>query len=347
MYKVKKKICIAISCIFIFGIITGCHQKEINESPISKEPIQEAIVPDSAQKENLIGTSEGESDNIQTTIEINPLNQTKITEMIIERADKKMVTVTDPEVVDIVKEKLSKIKVKKLSPEQEESFLDNKQRHAAGYTYNLTFRDEANETKSYAVLLFNRDNKALMLVDVKTMMSNGISVSYANIDNEETLDYIQDIYSIAAEETYNDFLDKAKEKGINKKMLNILGNLGFGEEKILNLSSDELALIFAPGTHLDGGGFDPNEQQKGELAKNGIDTYMSVILGNLGYEYEEMLELSPEEIDFIFPNTELIANLVARGYEEEELQIWVVPWSGETYKEIIKEALQKLEIKTD
>ena len=37
---------------------------------------------------------------------------------------------------------------------------------------------------------------------------------------------------------------------------------------------------------------------------------MSVMLANLGYEYEEMLELSPGEIDFIFPNTELIANLV-------------------------------------
>lgn len=46
----------------------------------------------------------------------------------------------------------------------------------------------------------------------------------------------------------------------------------------------------------------------------------------------------------MFPNTELIANLVARGYGEDELQIWVVPWSGKTYKETIEEAMQKPEV---
>ena len=281
---------------------------------------------------------------VKTTSEINPLDQTIITEIIIERADNKMVTITDPKVIENVIGKLTKIKVKRLSPEQEELFFDNKLRDVAGYTYNLTLRDEANQTKSYATLLFNSDNKALMLVDVKTMMSNRRAVSYANIDDQETLEYIQEIYTIAATEISKDFLNKAKKKGINKEMLRILGNLGFGEEEILNIPSDKMAQIFAPGTHLDGGGFDPNEKQKAELAKIGIDTSMSVILANLGYEYEEMLRLSPKEIDFIFPNTELIANLVARGYEEEELQIWMVPWSGKTYKEIIEEAMQKPEV---
>jgi hypothetical protein len=253
-----------------------------------------------------------------------------------------MVTVTDSKVIDTVVEKLSKIKIKKLSPEQEEVFLDNKQRHAAGNTYGLTFRDEGNEIKAYVMLLFNRDNKALMLIDVETMMNNNSIVYYANInDDQETLENIQDIYSISAAETYKDFLNKAKEKGIDEKMVKTLGNLGYSHEEILNLSSGKLAQIFAPGTHLDGGGFDPNEQQKTELAKIGIDTSMSVILYNLGYEYEEMLELSPEEIDFIFPNTELIAKLVERGYKEEELQTSFVLWSGKTYKDIIKEAMKK------
>jgi len=284
---------------------------------------------------------------IKTAVEINPLDKTEITEMILERADKTF-TVSEQEVIEEVIEKLTKIKVKKLSPEQEESFLDNKQRHAAGYTYNLILRDEAHEIKTYAVLLFNRDNKALMLVDLKTKKSNSEPDSYANIDNQETLDYVNDIYSIAAAEASKDFLNKVKEKGINEIMLSTLGNLGYGEEEILNISPDDLARIFAPGTHLDGGGFDPNEQQKAELAKIGIDTSMSVILANLGYEYEEMLELSPEEIDFIFPNTELIANLVARGFNEQDVQTWVVLRSGKTYKEIIEEALTNaIEVKPD
>jgi len=284
----------------------------------------------------LLGCSQEPA--IKTAVEINPLDQTEITEMILDRSDK-TITVTEQEVIKEVIEKLTKIKVKKLSPEQEESFLDNKQRHCAGNTYNLTLRDEAHEVKTYALLLFNRDNKALMLVDVKNTNSKSKSDSYANIDDQKTLDYVQAIYSIAAAEFSKDFLNKAKEKGINKIMVNTLGNLGYGEEEILNISLDELARIFAPGTHLDGYGFDPNEQQKAELAKKGIDTSMSVILANLGYEYEEMLELSPEEIDFIFPNTELIANLVVRGFNEQDVQTWVVLRSGKTYKEIIEEAL--------
>lgn len=283
---------------------------------------------------------------IQTTIEINPLDQTKITEMIIERADKKIVIVTDPQVIGTVIDKLSKIKVSKLSPEQEKNLLDNHQKNAAGYSYNLILKDEAQETKSYAVLLFNTDNKALMLIDVKTMLDNKRTVSYANIDARQTSDYIQEIYNIATEETYKDFLKKAKEKGIIEVMISTLGNLGYSEEEILKLSKDELARIFAPGTHLDGGGFDPNEQQKIELAEKGIDTSMSVILYNLGYEYEEMLELSNEEIDFIFPNTELIANLVARGYNEQDVQTWAIRKSGKTYKDIIKEAMKKSEVES-
>lgn len=134
----------------------------------------------------------GKEAAIKTAVEINPLDQSKITEMIIERPGK-TITVTDQKVIETVIEKLTKIKVKKLSPEQVEAYLDNRQRQAAGYTYNLTLRDEAQEVKTYVVLLFNRDNKALMLVDVKTMNSNSKSDSYSNIDVQETLDYVRAI----------------------------------------------------------------------------------------------------------------------------------------------------------
>jgi len=140
---------------------------------------------------------------------------------------------------------------------------------------------------------------------------------------------------------YEEFRKKAEAKGINEKMLRTFDNLGYTQEEILNLTSDEISEIFAPGTLLDGVGFEPDEKQIKELNKIGIDTEMSTILYNLGYKYEEMLQLSPEEINFIFPNTELIGNLVEKGFNEEEVQKGTVLESGKSYKVLIKEALKR------
>lgn len=137
------------------------------------------------------------------------------------------------------------------------------------------------------------------------------------------------------------FMKEARGKGLTTRMLSTLGNLGYSEQEILDLPQEDIELIFAPGTHLDGMGFAPDDVQKSELSKVGIDMGMSVILLNLGYEYEEMLALSPEELDFIFPNTELIANLAEKGFDKQEVQTWVVNESGRTYKELIKEALER------
>jgi len=54
-----------------------------------------------------------------------------------------------------------------------------------------------------------------------------------------------------------------------------------------------------------------------------------------------MLQLSPEEIDFIFPNTELIGNLVKKGFNEQEVQKGAVLELGKSYKALIKEALMR------
>lgn len=136
------------------------------------------------------------------------------------------------------------------------------------------------------------------------------------------------------------FIARAGAKGLTARMLTTLGNLGYSEQEILDLPQEDIELIFAPGTHLDGMGFAPDDVQKSELSKVLIDTDMSVILFNLGYEYEEMLALSREELDFIFPNTELIAKLVEKGFDEQEVQGWAVIESGKTYKELIKKALE-------
>lgn len=64
MFKAHKRICIAIICLIMLGIvITGCRQQEKNEPPISMAPIQEAVAPDSPKKENLTGTTEVEPDS--------------------------------------------------------------------------------------------------------------------------------------------------------------------------------------------------------------------------------------------------------------------------------------------
>ncbi len=136
------------------------------------------------------------------------------------------------------------------------------------------------------------------------------------------------------------FMKKAEEKGLTEIKVKTLSNLGFTEQEVLNLSAEKIAEIFAPGTLLDGAGlFIPNKNQIEELKKVGINDKMSVILGNLGYKYEEMLRLSAQEIDFIFPNTELMANLVQRGYSNKVVQGWLD--EGKSYKEVIKEALTK------
>jgi len=71
MLKAHKRIYIAIICFVILGIaITGFRQQEKNEPPINMEPIQEAVAPNSLQKDNLIGTTEIEPTNDTSSIDI-------------------------------------------------------------------------------------------------------------------------------------------------------------------------------------------------------------------------------------------------------------------------------------
>lgn len=137
-----------------------------------------------------------------------------------------------------------------------------------------------------------------------------------------------------------EFKKKAEEKGLTETMVHSLSNLGFLEQEILNLSSEKIAEIFALGSTNDGTPLlIANDNQIQELKEVSIDLNMSAILGNLGYTYDEMLRLAPNEVDFIFPNTELLANLAKKGFNEQEIQIWLD--RGKTYKEIVREALRQ------
>ncbi len=137
-----------------------------------------------------------------------------------------------------------------------------------------------------------------------------------------------------------EFKKRAEEKGLTETMVHSLGNLGFLEQEILNLTAERIAEIFAPGATNDGAPlFIANDKQIEELKEVSIDRKMSAILGNLGYTYDEMLRLAPNEFDFIFPNTELMANLAQKGFSEQETKIWLD--KGKTYKEVIREALRQ------
>ncbi|MHB1419531.1 MAG: hypothetical protein ACYCX4_08045, partial [Bacillota bacterium] len=138
---------------------------------------------------------------------------------------------------------------------------------------------------------------------------------------------------------FKQFQKQAEEKGLSERMLKTLGNLGLSEKEILELSSEQIAQIFAPGTNLDGGGFDLDDHSRKELEKVGINNDMSLILFNLGYTSKDMLVLTPKEVDFIFPNTELVANLKQKGFSELDVQSKI--YKGKTYKDIIKEALER------
>ncbi len=129
-------------------------------------------------------------------------------------------------------------------------------------------------------------------------------------------------------------------KGISNDMMNLLGNLGMGFDDMLNLTDEEIARIFAPGTHLDGYGFDMSllsEEKQEILESKGIDFHNAAILSNLGYSEEDMLNLSEGEIDFVLPNTELIQNLNDLGKTKTMIDNELN--SGLSYRDIIKEAL--------
>lgn len=154
---------------------------------------------------------------------------------------------------------------------------------------------------------------------------------------KDTLPTLSQSNSLTAEE----FKRKAEEKGLNEVMVHSLENLGFTKPEILNLESEKIAKIFAPGTNNDGSpAFQGTDMQYEELQKVGIDIDMSVILGNLDYKYDEMLGLTPDDIDFIFPNTELMANLEKKGLSKQEVEY--LSEHGKTFKEIINTALNNL-----
>lgn len=172
------------------------------------------------------------------------------------------------------------------------------------------------------------------------IMINGDNLTYEEMgellafymDNSVDLSY----ETLGISTGYTIKLDPAK--------IHTLENLGYSKSEINEMTDEQIAEIFAPGTQLDGAPLLlPDEEEISELSNVGISYDDAIVLGNLGYTYEEILAMTQEEIDFIFPTTELISKLVSQGYIESEIdRHFVLIDSGyDNYKQLIREAMAK------
>lgn len=288
----------------------------------------------------LVGCTEEKS----TFNQINPLNRDDIHLIKLTVGNTSPIReIMNPSLITSILDNLDKITFSKMSVKEEKAALDNGKKFRLISTYVLEFMKEKNDKVQLNIFLTS--DKELLLADAKTLQSNNRTFLYINETDKTSLEAVNSIYSniknlVTEFAETEQFIKKAGEKGLTESMLRTLGNLGYTREEILNLPTDVIAQIFAPGTPLDGAGqFQPTDIQTKELNKRGIDTNMSLILGNLGYEYGDMLNLTPEEVDFIFPNTELMANLKQKGFTEQQVQSLVD--QGKSFKEIIRNALNQ------
>lgn len=123
--------------------------------------------------------------------------------------------------------------------------------------------------------------------------------------------------------------------------LRILTNAGYSATQAMALGDETLQELFAPGAVIPGdGGFEPDLEQHKELMAKGITDSGSMVLARLGYSYEEMLELSDDQIRFLLPNTELVQKLIKRGYSYDMVQneAFVIEAGYSGYRELLDQA---------
>ncbi len=127
------------------------------------------------------------------------------------------------------------------------------------------------------------------------------------------------------------------QRGLREWQIHTLTSTGFNFEKMLQLSDEEIKKILAPGSFFMGDTMSEDEFYK--LVDSGIPEDDVYILQNLGYDYASIVSLTPEQMDFIFPNTELVDNLVALGYDRNLVEASGSLYDGgwQTYKELLDE----------
>lgn len=165
-------------------------------------------------------------------------------------------------------------------------------------------------------------------VDLNASLRNEISELRENSTN--TTDRLESVELVQ-------YLDNNLERKLKFKALI---NRGFTEEEMFRLNQDEIDVMFSPGAYGDGAGvmeLISNEDltilnEKG-LFENDIER-----LSVLGFGVNEIINMTEELIDFIFPIEDLEIRLYFSGYSKEEVNIRRL--KGETYRDIIIEALE-------
>jgi hypothetical protein len=83
--------------------------------------------------------------------------------------------------------------------------------------------------------------------------------------------------------------------------------------------------------------------EKRRLIELGLSEEETEILSALGYDYKAASVLTPEQLDFIFPNTELVDHLIAAGYDREMVSSSAALkeiGGYETYKDLLDEVFE-------
>ena len=149
----------------------------------------------------------------------------------------------------------------------------------------------------------------------------------------ETRTYFQDL-SAGDEVLYQRL---TRERGLEEWQIHSLTNTGLDFQGILDLPEEEAAAMLAPGAGFMGDRMTAREFNR--LVESGIPENDVYILQSLGYGYSGVLALTQSQKDFILPNTELVDNLVALGYDRGTVAaagfLHLGGW--ETYKDLLDE----------
>ncbi len=132
------------------------------------------------------------------------------------------------------------------------------------------------------------------------------------------------------------------ERRLQEWQIHSLTSIGLNFQEMIDMPDEEIASMFAPGANWMGDYME--EEEINSLVEGGMSEEDALVLMNLGYDYNAALALTPEQLDFIFPNTELVDNLVALGYDRNIVQaagFLSVEGGYDTYKDLLDEVFEK------
>jgi hypothetical protein len=124
------------------------------------------------------------------------------------------------------------------------------------------------------------------------------------------------------------------ERGLTEEQINSLHHQSFSYQDMINLTDEEIAKALAPGSVFMGD-YMTGEEINRLVAELGLTEDDAWVLNNLGYDYNSAAALTPEQLDIIFPNTELVGNLDSLGYNIDD-------GGYETYKEMLDDVMASL-----